>query len=72
MHRQPGAGSFRNMPVIAYSVYDSNKHVLGYNDQVRVHRLKAAELFDLYVRIDPSAEHIASHFRDKAKRSESE
>jgi hypothetical protein len=43
-----------------------NKHALGLYDEAHTHRLKALELFEHYVKLDPSARERDLYYRDKA------
>jgi len=56
----------------SYDKMGDNKYALGIYDEAHAHRLKALELFEQYVKLDPSAQELDIYFRDKAMHSEKE
>jgi len=48
------------------------EHAMKLHDKAHAHRLKALELFEQYVKHDPSQQKFDSYFRNKAMRSETE
>ena len=49
----------------AHDTMGDNEHSKGLHDKAHEHRLRALELFEQYVKLDPSAQKYASYFRGK-------
>jgi tetratricopeptide (TPR) repeat protein len=52
--------------IIALDRIGDNKHAKGFYDEARTYRLKARELCEQYVKLDPSAEEWVTPIREKA------
>jgi len=55
--------------IISHDRTGDNKHALELYDEAYDHRLKALELFEVYVKIDPPAMKLDSYFRNKAMKN---
>ena len=70
MYDQTGTAAALEDLVISYDKTGDNKHALGLYDEAHAHRLKTLELFEQYVKLDPSAQEHDSYYRDKVMHEE--
>jgi len=72
LYEQTGTLDALNGLIISHDKMGDNKHALGLYDEAHAHRMKALELFEQYVKLDPSAQEDDPYYRDKAMHSEAE
>jgi len=66
IYQQTGTSKALELVIGALDKIGDNRYAIGLYDEARTHRLKAWELFEHYVNLDPSAERLTKYFRDKA------
>jgi len=72
IYQQTGTITSLRDVIIALAKLGDNQHARGNYDEARAHHLKAMELAEQYIKVDPSAEELITYFRDKAMHSGTE
>jgi tetratricopeptide (TPR) repeat protein len=72
IYQQTGEASVLWNAITTYDKLGDNKYTLGLYDEAHSYRLKALELFEQYVKMDPDVQKYDSYFRDKVKQGETE
>jgi hypothetical protein len=72
IYEQTGTTTALRDLVVSLDAMGDNKHALGFNDEARAYRLKALELFEQLVKLEPAVQEFDPYYRDKVTQNETE